>query len=72
MKSCNLSQYTHLSSIKFFQIQECFHKAKLYGLPKIHKLGTEMRLIISNIGAPNYTLATLLTKKFNKFPKFIH
>jgi uncharacterized protein YaaW (UPF0174 family) len=30
---------------------------RLYGLPKIHKEGVPLRLIVSNIGAPTYQLA---------------
>lgn len=36
---------------------------KVYGLPKIHKPGNKMRLIMSNIGAPNYKLAKWLVSE---------
>ena len=44
--------------------------AKLCGLSKMHKPSTEMRSTHCSIGAPNYNLKKILTKKFNSFPKF--
>lgn len=41
---------------------------KLYGLPKIHKLGEKMRPIVSNINSPFYNLAKWLTKELNCLP----
>lgn len=43
---------------------------KLYGLPKIHKPGDNMRPIVSNINAPTYNLAKYLVKVFSSFKKF--
>lgn len=39
---------------------------KLYGLPKIHKIGNKMRPIVSNINAPCYSIAKWLVAEFKK------
>jgi hypothetical protein len=42
---------------------------KVYGLPKIHKIGNKMRPIVSNVSAPSYKLSKWLLSELNKFPK---
>lgn len=40
--------------------------AKLYGLPKIHKINTPFRPIVSSIGTPLYNLSSFLSVILNK------
>lgn len=42
---------------------------RLYALPKIHKPGTQMRQIVSNIGSPAEKLAKWLLTEFEKIPQ---
>jgi len=39
---------------------------RLYGLPKIHKEGVPLRLIVSNIGAPTYQISKYLAGLLNR------
>lgn len=42
---------------------------KLYGLPKIHKIGPlKMRPVVSNINSPNYRIAKWLLKDIKYLP----
>ena len=49
---------------------------KFYGLPKVHKDGTPLRLIVSNTGAVTYTtakeLSRILDPLVGKSPHHIH
>jgi hypothetical protein len=38
----------------------------IYGVPKIHKLDSKMRLIVSNISTPTSKIAKYVTKEFSK------
>lgn len=40
--------------------------AKLYGLPKIHKIGNKMRPIVSNVSTPSSKLAKWFVNEMNK------
>lgn len=42
--------------------------AKLYGLPKIHKIGNKMRPIVSNVNTPCYKIAKWLVNDLKKLP----
>ncbi|XP_055308425.1 uncharacterized protein LOC129572488 [Sitodiplosis mosellana] len=44
--------------------------AKLYALPKIHKVGEKMRPIVSNINTPIYKMAKWLVKEVKKLPSW--
>ena len=37
--------------------------ARIYGLPKVHKVGNPLRPIVNTIGSPTYALAKYLTNK---------
>lgn len=39
-----------------------FNLARCYGLPKIHKPGYPLRIIVSAIGSPTYNIAYFLHK----------
>jgi len=43
---------------------------KLYGLPKIHKLGNRMRHIVSNNNLTTYKITMYLVSTFMNFEKF--
>lgn len=43
--------------------------AKLYGLPKIHKVGNKMRPIVSSINTPSYKLAKWFMSEMKKLPR---
>lgn len=40
---------------------------RLYGLPKIHKVGKKMRPIVSNIDAPTYKLSKWVVESFKSY-----
>ncbi|XP_023245013.1 uncharacterized protein LOC106646168 [Copidosoma floridanum] len=50
------------------QLSGC-NLAKAYGLIKVHKPGLPVRIIVSAIGSPTYTLDKWFSKFFNKFCK---
>lgn len=44
----------------------CGNLPRCYGLPKIHKVGYPLRIIVSSIGSPTYNLAAFLHDILNK------
>ncbi|XP_039221239.1 uncharacterized protein LOC120318067 [Crotalus tigris] len=68
IKASPISEEIHQRIIPREKSSRC---PKLYGLPKIHKEGTPLRLIVSSIGSPLQNLAKFLAKQLYTYTESI-
>ena len=63
----SLKHYGHLSDYYFNYLNYTIPILPLaYDLPKIHKIGCPLKVIVSSIGSPLHNLASFLHKIINK------